>query len=208
MFSTIVMSQDSEEHEDIDVEDVLDELEDLENEVSSSEEKSEVRRVRELLEKVPDSEHIGKYTLEDIGEAFVGSLIFSLPFLVEGGVFEIADWFATNWVGPVPILLLGNIFLIIGITAGLLYAVDIREVKIRYPILGLVPRRLTGHLVASLLCVLFMMFFWGRIGEGDPTGVESVCRVAIVWMPATLGAVLADVLPGESEGEDINEILD
>lgn len=203
------MSQNSDsELDDIDLTDVMDELEDFEGKVSDDDEKSEVRRIRDMLEQVPSSDEITKYTLEDIGEAFVGALVFSLPFLVEGGVFEVADWFSEGFVGPIPLFFIVNLVITVFLTAGLLYAVDIREVKVYNSILGFIPRRLAGHLLTALVCSVFMMVLWGRLYEGDPSTFESVCRVTIVWTPAAMGAVLADVVPGESQGEDISEILD
>lgn len=167
-----------------------------------------MRRIRDMLESVPDSGEIRKYALEDIGEAFVGALVFSLSFLVEGGVFEVAVWFSEGFVGPIPLFFIINLIVTLGLTAGLLYAVDIRDVKVYNSILGFIPRRLTGHLLTALLCSVFMMILWGRLHEGDPSLFESVCRVTIVWTPAALGAILADILPGESQGEDISKILD
>ena len=192
---------------EVDVAEVLNELTDLEAKVSEGEEKAEVRRVRRMLERVPGSNRIEKYTTRDMGEAFVGGLVFSLPLLVEDGVFEIAEWFITYTVGPVPIFLSLNVLIVIAITAGLLYAVDLREVKIRNPILGIVPRRLLGVLVISFLCAFGMMLLWGRLHEGDPTPLESLSRTTVIWASAALGAVLADILPGEGKGEDISEVI-
>lgn len=193
---------------DIDVEHVLAELDVLESQIVDSEKRAKVQRVRRMVERVPGSNQIQKYTTRDMGEAFIGGLVFSLPLLVEDGVFEIAEWFAAYTIGPVPIFFTINILIIFGITAGLLYAIDFREVQISNPILGLVPRRLIGILVISFICAAGMMFLWGRLHEGDPTTLESIGRATVIWASAALGAVLADILPGESKGEDIGELID
>jgi uncharacterized membrane protein len=154
---------------------------------------------------VPD--YIHRHT-RDVGEAIAGSIVFALPLLVEGGVFEIAEWFATTAVGGVPVLLVANLVFTVVLTHGLLYAVDIRTVRITEPILGFVPRRLVGVLAAALGVAAGTMLAWGRLHEGDPTTVERVGRVSVVWTAAVLGAVLADILPGESEGRDLGDLVD
>ena len=201
------MSRQGEVPSNIDVQDVLQELEVLAEEVSDEAERREVHRIKKMVKHVPGSRYIDKYTTRDMGEAFIGGLVFSLPLLVEDGVFEIAEWFAAYTLGPIPIFFTINALLIVTITAGLLYVVDIREVAISNPILGIIPRRLVGILVISFACAFGMMFLWGRLHEGDPTPVESFGRATVIWASASLGAVLADILPGESKGEDISQLI-
>ena len=193
--------------DNVDVAEVLDELKELEQEVSRADDREQIRQVRKLLERVPGTKQIDKYTTRDMGESFIGGLVFSLPLLVEDGVFDIAAWFAESTVGPIPVFFSINVFLIITITAGLLYVIDIREVIISRPILGIIPRRLIGILTISFLCAFGMMYLWGRLHEGDPTALESLARATVIWASAALGAVLADILPGESKGQDISEFL-
>lgn len=190
---------------DVHVDQVLKELEQLERTVSEDHEREEVQRVRDMLEYVPGTRIIHKYTSRDIGEAFIGGLVFSLPLLVEDGVFDIAEWFVEYTIGPIPLFLTINLVFIVAVVTGLLYAIDFREVRIVNPILGFIPRRLVGILMISALCAFGMMFLWGRLHEGDPTTLESVARGTIIWTSAGLGAVLADILPGESKGEDITQ---
>lgn len=197
-----------DETKDVDIDQVLSQLDILESEVSDEYEREQVQQVRSMLEYVPGTTVINKYTSRDMGEAFVGGLVFSVPLLVEDGVFDIAEWFTSQNVGPVPILLVLNILFVCVIAAGLLYAVDFREVQISEPILGIVPRRLVGVLGISLLCTVGMMLFWGRLHAGDPTTLEALSRISIIWAAAVLGAVLADILPGESKGEDINILIE
>lgn len=196
---------------DLDVHDVMEAITSLEAEMADTREKKEVQRVRRMLEHVPGTNRIEKYTGRDMGEAFIGGLVFSLPLLVEDGVFDIAQWFVEFRIGSIPIFLTVNVLFILVVTAGLLYVVDIREVEITRPLFGVIPRRWVGILVISFLCAFGMMYLWGRLHEptamGDPTALESLGRVTVVWSAAALGAVLADVLPGESKGEDINDLI-
>jgi len=182
--------------------DVFEQLDELEGSVTSSEERREVQRTRRMLERVPGRDRIKKYTTRDISEGFVGGIIFALPLLVEGGVFEIAEWFVEATLGPVPIFLFVNVAFVVGITAGLLYFTDIRDVQVRL-LFGFLPKRLTGALLISLLVAVGTMLMWGRLHAEDPTTVEQFSRVTVVWAAAALGATLGDILPGESTGEDL-----
>lgn len=205
------MSDEHPDHnheESVDIEDVLAKLDRLEASVSSSEERQQVQRTRRMLERVPGGKRIQKYTSRDIAEGFVGGIIFALPLLVEGGVFEIAEWFATATLGPVPIFLLLNIFLIIGLTIGLLYYTDIRNIRVTNPIFGVIPRRLVGVLSISFLVAGGSMLLWGRLHLEDPTPFEAFARITVVWAASAFGATLGDILPGESKGNDLNEISD
>lgn len=196
-----------ERSKDVDIEHVLDRLAELEDIVSDDHERDEVQQVRSLLEHVPGTSTIHKYTSRDMGESFIGGLVFSLPLLVEDGVFDIASWFTEHTLGPVPIFLAANIAFVFILAAGLLYAVDIREVRVTKPLLGFIPRRLIGVLVISFVCAAGMMFMWGRLHEGDPSTTESFARATVIWASAALGAVLGDILPGESKGEDVSYLL-
>ena len=190
-------------HDDeYELEDVFDQLDELEGSVTSPEERREVRQLRGMLERVPGRERIKKYTTRDVSEGFVGGIIFALPLLVEDGVFEIAEWFVDVTLGPLPIFLLVNVLFIVTITAGLLYFTDIRDVQVRL-VLGFIPKRLAGALSISLLVAVGTMLMWGRLHADDPTTVEQFSRVTVIWAAAALGATLGDILPGESEGDDL-----
>lgn len=190
-----------------DIDDVYKQLQLLEETVTTEQGREEVRRARKMLKRVPGSDRISKYTTRDVGEAFVGGILFALPLLVEDGVFEIAEWFIEHTVAGVPIFLFVNIVFIIALTTGLLYAVDFREITIQYPIFGFIPRRLVGVLGVSFIVAAAMLFMWGRLHEEDPTTLEQFSRITVIWAAAALGAVLADILPGESKGEDISEMI-
>ena len=188
------------------IRDVFKQLDELEATVSSSDERREVRRTRRMLEGVPGEEYIRKYTTKDIAEGFVGGIIFALPLLVEDGVFEIAEWFLTVTVGPIPIFLAINILFIAILTAGLLYFTDIRDVKVRL-IFGFIPKRLAAALTISFIVAVGMMFMWGRLHAEDPTMVEQFSRITVIWAAAALGATLGDILPGESDGQDLATMI-
>lgn len=186
--------------------DVFEQLNELEETVTSSEERREVRRTRRMLERVPGATSIRKYTSRDIAEGFVGGIIFSLPLLVEDGVFEIAEWFVDVTVAQIPVFLVVNVLFIVGLTAGLLYFTDIRNVQMRL-IFGVVPKRLTAVLLISFLVAAGTMLMWGRLHEEDPTAYEQFARVTVIWAAAALGATLGDILPGESHGTDLAEMI-
>ncbi len=197
----------TEPYGEFEIDDVLEHLDRLESTVTTSEEKQKVQRAKKMLERVPGGARIRKYTTRDIAEGFVGGIIFSLPLLVEDGVFEIAKWFATATVGPIPVFLTFNVAFICVLTYGLLYYTDIRQVKITKPIFGVLPRRFVGVLLISFLVAAGSMFLWGRLHADDPTGIEVFARITVIWAAAAFGATLGDILPGESSGEDINDLI-
>jgi uncharacterized membrane protein len=192
-----------------DIDDLLANLDSLSDTVDDPHEQEKVRQTISLVERMPGgsafAERIIKYTSRDMAESFVGSVLFSLPLLVEGGVFEIAAWFAATTVAGVPVLLLAHVGFMLVAIAGLLYFADFRQIAIRHPILGLIPRRYAGVLMISLTTSAVMLLFWGRLHEGDPTAMERAGRIAVVWAAAAFGAGLGDILPGESQGEDLGK---
>ncbi|RLM67944.1 DUF2391 domain-containing protein [Halorubrum sp. Atlit-8R] len=192
-----------------DIEDLLAKLDALSDTVDEGHEREKVRQTISLVERMPGTgalaERITKYTSRDLAESFVGAVLFALPLLVEGGVFEIAAWFAATTVAGVPVLLIGHVGFILVAVAGLLYFADFRQITIRHPIFGLIPRRYAGVLVVSLATSASMLLFWGRLHEGDPTALERAGRIAVVWAAAAFGAGLGDILPGESQGEDLGK---
>ena len=189
-----------------DIEDVITRLDELEAAVSSPEERREVRRVQRMLERVPGQRRIRKYTSRDVAEGFIGGIVFSLPLLVEDGVFEIAEWFAGVTVGAVPVFFVLNTAFVVGLVTALLYYTDFRDVYVR-PIFGVVPRRLLGILVISFLVAAGSMLLWGRLHEEDPTRLEALGRITVIWAAAALGATIGDMLPGESRAEDLQDVI-
>lgn len=103
---------------------------------------------------------------------------------------------------------MANTLFVVTLTTGLLYYTDIREVHVTRSILGVAPRRLVGVLAVAAVVAAGMLFTWGRLHEGTPTTAERLSRVTVVWSAAALGAALGDILPGESKGEDLGDIID
>lgn len=190
--------------------DVLNNLEGLEDIVDSSREKNEISETIEMVEDLQQHHFLGdtiqKYTTKDIAQAFLGSVVFSIPLLVEGGVFEIAYHFNQFTVGGLPIFLLMNTLFIVFFTLAIVYWSDIRNVHITRPIFGFIPRRLLGLLIISFLTTAAMMTVWGRL-DGWKDITIALSRINVVWTVSAFGAALGDILPGESKGKDINEII-
>ncbi|WP_299237181.1 hypothetical protein [Natronomonas sp.] len=185
-------------------------FDDLESVVDGPANRSEVTRLREETMRAAIDDALGdrieKYTSRDIAEAFVGSIFFSIPFLVEDGVFDVAEFFVSFRVGPFPVYLLANSLFVLTMILALIYWAGPRDVRMSRPIFGIVPRRLVGTAVVSFLTAAALMTMWGRVGNwADPAA--ALARISVVWTVASFGAALGDILPGESSGADINDDL-
>lgn len=185
-------------------------FDELESAANESAHRREVHRLREetLGAAIDDAfgDTIEKYTSRDIAEAFVGSIVFSIPFLVEDGVFDVATFFLSFHLGLFPVFLLINAAFVLGVILGLVYWAGPQDVRVSRPIFGILPRRLVGIAVVSFLTGAALMTMWGRVdGWTDP--VVALARVSVVWTVASFGAALGDILPGESSGADINDGL-
>jgi len=187
-------------------------LDRLEETVDEPHEREKVRQTISLVERMPGSHaftnRITKYTTRDIAESFVGGILLSLPLLVEDGVFDIAEWLANTLVGGVPVFLVANVLFVLVMTWGLLYFADFRDLRDSNPLFGFLPRRLVAVLTISLFVSVGTMILWGRLVEGNPTTIEAISRVTIIWAAAAFGAGLGDILPGESTGQDVSERID
>jgi len=184
---------------------VLDHLEDLENTVDDLKEREEVRHVISLVEDLSITGVIEKYTTRDMAQAFVGSILFTVPLLVESGMEEIAAHFLGSTLGGLPVFFLGNAVFAVFLTGALLYWADIRDVRVHKHVFGIVPRRLLGVLVIAFLASTFTMTLWGRVEWSEP--VVALSRISVVWTVGCFGGALGDILPGEAGGEDINDII-
>lgn len=187
---------------DPDIDHLFDRLEMLERTVDDPEEREQVRETMRVARRIPGSGTFGrtidKYTSRDVAETFVGSILVSLPLLVEDGVFDIGEHFAET-----PPFFVANAAFVVLMTVGLLYWADLQEVKITRPILGVVPRRLVGVLSIAAATSTFTMTLWGRVDWSDPW--TAVCSISVVWVASAFGGALGDILPGESKGEDISQ---
>lgn len=149
---------------------------------------------------------IRKYTGRDIAEGFVGSIFFSIGFLVEDGVYDVAAYFLSFRVGNFPVIFLANALFVLTMIWGLVYWVGPQDVQPTRPIFGYIPRRLVGIALVSYLTAAALMTMWGRVSDwNDP--VVAMARISVVWSVAAFGAALGDILPGESSGADINDNL-
>jgi len=188
---------------------VFEELEDLEGAVDSEAEREEVRDVRRALERVPGAQYVGgrieRYTTRDVAESFVGSILVSLPLLVEDGVFDIAEHFLANTLAGFPVWLAVNAAFVVVMTWGLLYWTEFRHVENTAPFLGIIPRRVVGVVGISFGTAALMMTMWGRAGwHAGP--LVAVSRVSVVWTAAAFGAALGDILPGQSSGTELGDV--
>jgi len=186
------------------------EFDDLESMVDDSGERHEVNRIRaQAIEATLEDafgDTIQKYTSRDVAEGFVGSIFFSIPFLVEDGVFDVAAFFLSFRVGLFPVFFLVNATFVLLMILALVYWAGPQDVRVSRPILGVVPRRLVGIAAVSFLTAAALMTMWGRVGNWqDP--VVALARISVVWTVASFGAALGDILPGESSGADINDDL-
>lgn len=191
------------------MDDVIEQLDELEQTVDSAEELRELNDVRIALERLPGGEfvekRIEKYTTRDVAESFVGSILVSLPLLVEDGVFDIADHFVGNTAAGIPFWLVGNVVFVTLVTWALLYWADFRVIAESDSVFGLIPYRVVGVLLISFSTATLLMTLWGRLGGwNDP--LLAFARIAVVWTAAAFGAALGDILPGQSGGTEVKNV--
>jgi uncharacterized membrane protein len=178
---------------DPDLDDLLDELEELEETVDDPAEREQVRETMRVARRVTVPGTFGRvirgFDRRDASEALVGSMVFGIPMLGEGGTLEIGAFVAAN---PASLLvtLAGTVALVIG----LLYVAEIQRVQIHRPLFGVVPRRLVGVLAVSYLTALVTMTAWGRVDWAEPW--LAICQTSVTFSAMALGAALGDILPG------------
>ena len=177
---------------DPDIDDLLDELETLEETVNDPAEREQVRETMRVARRVRPAvfgQVISGFDRNDAAEALVGSVVFGIPMLVEGGTLEIGEFVAAN---PPALLvtLAGTVALVIGV----LYVAEIQQVEIRRPLFGIVPRRLVGVLAVSYATAAITMTLWGRVDWIDPW--LALCQTSVTFSAMAVGAALGDILPG------------
>ena len=191
------------------MDDLFDQLEELEQTVDTKEELKEVHDVRKTIEELPGGSLLGtrieRYTTRDVAESFVGSILISLPLLVEDGVYDIAEHFLAHTLWGVPVWLVANVSFIVLLTWGLLYWADFRDIPISNPFFGVIPRRLVGVLAISLFTATMTMTIWGRVGNWEDPAV-AFARISVIWAAAAFGAALGDILPGEGSGTELSDV--
>lgn len=182
-----VDDQDTDEYGEL-----VDSLEDLEDMADTEEKRRLVRRSLSLARR-GTSPVFGRvvrgFDRKDLAEAFVGSVVFGVPMLVEGGTLEIGTFLANHLLYAVSTLLFGVVMVI-----GILYFADFQQVEVVDPILGVVPRRLAGVLLVAYITSTVMMTAWGRVDWQTPWIAFNQVNVTFVVM--AIGAALGDILPG------------
>ena len=121
----------------------------------------------------------------DVAEATLGSVVFGVPMFVEGGTNGVGAHLATH-----PVATLATFVF----TVGIVYVSDLQDVRVTGRLFGVVPRRLAGVLLVSLLVAVVGLTAWGRIDWGVPA--VAVGSVAAAHLPMAVGAALGDILPG------------
>jgi len=174
-----------------DMDDVLEDLEDLETLVDSDEERERVREAMRTARKADRSRVVGRirdsFDSRDVGEAVVGSFIFGIPMIVEGGTLEIGEAIAGS---PVALALTALFGLVLAV--GVLHAARFEEVE-EDMLLGFVPVRLVSILVIAGALATGLMTLWARVDWSEPSVAFAQTLVTAVVM--VVGASLGDVLP-------------
>lgn len=176
---------------DPDMEDVLDDLEDLEDAVDSPKEREQVREAMRTARRASRPRPIGRirdsFGTRDLGEALVGSFIFGMPMIVEGGTNEVGEHIADS-VALIGATAAFGLLLVLGI----LWAAEFEQVEADF-FLGFVPVRLVGILTVAGTTAAVLMTMWGRVDWGQPWVAGSQTLVTAIVM--AVGASLGDVLP-------------
>ncbi|MFC6951477.1 DUF2391 family protein [Halorubellus litoreus] len=176
-----------------DMGDLYDELEELADVVDDPAERERVAAAMRTAAAVEPVGVFGRvvsgFDRGDAAEALLGSALFGIPMLVEGGTSEVGGFLTTH-----PYSVAGTYAFTVAAVVGILYVSDIQDVRVTHRLLGIVPRRLAGVLGISLAFAVVSMTAWGRVDWGTP--VVAVAAVSVAWVPMAIGAALGDILPG------------
>ena len=175
------------------VEDLLDKLEVLEETVDDSEEVRQVRDAMRTATRLSRPAVFGRvvrgFDRSDIAEALLGSLVFGVPMLVEGGTQEVGAFLAAH-----PVSMVATAAFTVAVVYGIIYVADFQDVRVKNPIVGIVPRRLVGVLGVAALTAVVGLTAWGRVSWAEPT--IALGNVVAAFVPMAVGAALGDLLPG------------
>lgn len=177
-----------------DMGDLFDELSELEDLVETSEAREQLREtMRVAVEASQNTGPFGRlvrgFGREDLAEALLGSVLFGIPMVVEGGTQEVGAFLATR-----PLFLSGTVLFTLGLVIGIIYIADIQDVRVHDPLFGVIPRRLVGVFGVALATAFLLMTAWGRVHWGTP--LLASADVAVAFVPMSIGAALGDILPG------------
>ncbi|MUV88630.1 hypothetical protein GJ629_00940 [Halapricum sp. CBA1109] len=178
----------------------------------------EARDVKHLLVEAADrgliDSGVRRLDVRDVAEAFVGSVIFASPLLVEDGIFDIGQYLLEFTPAGVPVFLLANTCFVFLMTYALVEWTG-RDRDELTNLLGVVPARVMMTLVVSFVVAAVLMTVWGRV-DGWTSPVEALARINVIWTVGSLGAALGDILsennppptllvPEQLSGTDLSE---
>lgn len=195
--------------EPVTVEELFSDLHALQERDADAETRQEVGDVEGLLAAAHErgliDSGVRRLEARDVAQAFVGSVIFASPLLVEDGIFDIANYLFGFTVFGVPVFLLTNMLFVVVMTYALLEWTGRNREDVEH-LFGIVPVRLLVVLGVSFVVATILMTVWGRVG-GWQSPAEALARINVIWTVGSFGASLGDILPGESSGADLNDEL-
>ncbi|WP_430503473.1 hypothetical protein [Haloparvum sp. PAK95] len=193
---------DPDEDPVADAEELVGDLAELHEDVDSAAAREEIRELTGLINEARWRGLVGsgvrRFGARDAIEAFIGSVIFGSPLLIEDGVFDIADYLFGFTVSGIPIFLVANTLFVVLMTYALVEWTG-RDRDDTHFLLGVVPVRVVMILVVSFVVAAGMMTVWGRI-EGWAQPTDAVARVNVIWTVASLGAALGDIVSDTGSG--------
>jgi uncharacterized membrane protein len=176
-----------------DMGDLFDDLQAIADTVDDPEERERVQTAMRTAAAVEPRGRFGRvvrgFDRGDVAETLLGSALFGIPMLVEGGTGEAGAFLTTH-----PVSILGTVAFTVTVVVGILYVSDIQDVRVTDRILGVIPNRLAGVLGLSLAFAVVSMTAWGRVDWTDPA--LALASIAVAWVPMAIGAALGDILPG------------
>lgn len=182
-----------EDDETPDMGDLFDDLQAIADAVDDPEERERVQTAMRTAAAVEPGPPFGRvirgFDRGDVAETLLGSALFGIPMLVEGGTGEVGAFLATH-----PVSILGTLAFTVAVVVGILYVSEIQDVRVTKRLLGVVPYRLAGVLGVSLAFAVVSMTAWGRVDWVDPA--LAFASITAAWVPMAIGAALGDILPG------------
>lgn len=175
-----------------DIDDVFVELADLATMVDSPDEREQVMEAMQTLRRSQSSRLVGRlkdtFDSRDVGEALVGSFVFGIPMIVEGGTLEIGEYLASR-----PALLLGTVAFGGLLVYGILHAVEFDRIQ-EDLMFDILPIRLVMIPLIASVMGFGLMTIWGRADWTTPMIAIGQCTVTSIVM--AVGGSLGDVIPG------------
>jgi len=184
---------DVDEDDPPDMGDLFDDLQAIADAVDDPDERERVETAMRTAAAVEPPPVFGRvvrgFDRGDVAETVLGSALFGIPMLVEGGTGDVGAFLATH-----PVSILGTLAFTVAVVVGVLYVSDIQDVRVTKRLFGVIPYRLAGVLGVSLAFAVASMTAWGRVDWTEPT--LALAGIAVAWVPMAIGAALGDILPG------------